>query len=406
MGMFEITLPPAHADVPLLANLAANGIECDQMLSESIRRVSMRPNWNDDELLIELARSGSAIIADLHLMEYADKYSPPRFPISRSPHSPQVWFRLRTLFQLHGTPRRSVEIVTANAYLNRLSRFITSTGDSYGDRPWSADFLAEALTGSPDSPLSSHPRFQQIVNALPSIAHHPSDFELILALDHAGRIRIRPTGHLGDRVQKADSGFYVPTRAILTLQQTYQVFTPDQIAELEDLINRSNTRENDLQSFFERFPHFFRTWDHRAVHPHVYLTREADNDGPLIPDFILTHNDAQKAFLVDLKLPGEKLITRQKNRERFSAAIIEAKAQLSLYRDWFEDRYNREKLKDKVGMAIYRPQLAVVIGRSSEFKDEIDRQKLAASERDIQVVTYDDILKDAKRRQLWLQQDP
>ena len=51
-------------------------------------------------------------------------------------------------------------------------------------------------------------------------------------------------------------------------------------------------------------------------------------------------------------------------------------------------------------MEIYEPDLIAIIGRSSEFRDEFDRQQLAADHKDIVVVTYDDILKYAQRRRI------
>ena len=49
-------------------------------------------------------------------------------------------------------------------------------------------------------------------------------------------------------------------------------------------------------------------------------------------------------------------------------------------------------------MEIYRPQLTVVMGRSSEFADEFDRQRLSTTCPDVEVVTYDDVLTFARRR--------
>jgi hypothetical protein len=89
---------------------------------------------------------------------------------------------------------------------------------------------------------------------------------------------------------------------------------------------------------------------------------------------------------------------RTKNRHRFSSAIEEAQAQLLEYRDWFEDRGNRQLLQQSLGMKIYRPQLGVVIGTSAEFRTAFDRQKLVSRYPNIEVMTYDDILTHAQRR--------
>jgi len=53
-------------------------------------------------------------------------------------------------------------------------------------------------------------------------------------------------------------------------------------------------------------------------------------------------------------------------------------------------------------MEVYEPKLIVVIGRSSEFVDEVDRQRLAADHPDIEVVTYDDLVEYAQRRRMLL----
>ena len=81
---------------------------------------------------------------------------------------------------------------------------------------------------------------------------------------------------------------------------------------------------------------------------------------------------------------------------------MEARAQLQVYRDWFEVAHNRERLKSQVGMEVYRPRLMVVIGRSSAFHDDFDRQQLRNRNTDIEVVTYDDLLDYAYQRRVFL----
>ena len=63
---------------------------------------------------------------------------------------------------------------------------------------------------------------------------------------------------------------------------------------------------------------------------------------------------------------------------------------------------HRRQLKGALGMEVYEPHLAVIIGRSSEFRDDLDRQQLAANYSDIEVVTYDDIVDFAKQRRVLL----
>jgi len=79
-------------------------------------------------------------------------------------------------------------------------------------------------------------------------------------------------------------------------------------------------------------------------------------------------------------------------------AVTEARAQLLEYSNWFEERGNRERLKERLGIEIYRPHLGVVIGSSSEFRDAFDCQKLMATIPDVEIVTYNDIVASAQRR--------
>jgi len=121
-------------------------------------------------------------------------------------------------------------------------------------------------------------------------------------------------------------------------------------------------------------------------------------EGTLLPDFVLTDRQLQRAAVVELKLPRAKVVRRQSNRDRFAAGVMEARAQLLAYRDWFRDSANRRSLKTAVGMEIYEPQLVVVIGAAREFRDEFERQRLSADNPDIEIATYDDILTFARRR--------
>jgi len=246
-------------------------------------------------------------------------------------------------------------------------------------------------------PLDDIGGLKGLLNALRAGISDEEDFQFLLAIE-GGRVVFRVVSILDDYVQEKESRVYVPRRALLThFRDQFGGFTGDEIGELEELINNPRTTERQLQLFFELHSHFFRRWDHREVHPQVYLTQDKH---PLIPDFILTDRETQRSAIIELKLPNPKVIRRQRNRDRFSAAVLEARSQLLSYRDWFRVDANRNRLKASVGMQVYEPHLAVIIGRSSEFQDEYDRQKLAASMADVEVVSYDDILRYARRRRI------
>lgn len=244
--------------------------------------------------------------------------------------------------------------------------------------------------------LLDMPESRRVIEALGQVQPEPDDFQYALCIEK-GEIVFRATSLLADFPIRVSDGSIIGNRGLLThLKERFGVFTPDEIVELEDLLRNPKSIERDFQKFFESHPHFFRRWDYREVYAQAYLAR--DEEGPLIPDFILTNPEIQEATIVELKLPKPKLIRRQQNRDRFADAVMEARAQLLEYRDWFEDKRNREKLIRNVDMEIFRPRLAVVIGRSTDFRCAIDRQKLAARTPDIDVVTYDDVVDCARRR--------
>lgn len=244
--------------------------------------------------------------------------------------------------------------------------------------------------------LEKMPRTRSVISALGQVPEEPDDFQYSLCVEK-GNIVFRAFSVLGDFAVRSPNGTVTGNRGLLIhLKEQLGIFTADEIAELEEMICNPKASEKDFQKYFETHPHFFRRWDHREVYSQVCLTR--NKEGSLIPDFILTNPEIQEATIVELKLPKPKLIRRQENRDRFADAVMEARSQLLEYKDWFEDQRNREKLVGKVNMEIFRPRLAVVIGRSKDFKCAIDRQKLAARTPDIDVVTYDDIVDCARRR--------
>lgn len=102
----------------------------------------------------------------------------------------------------------------------------------------------------------------------------------------------------------------------------------------------------------------------------------------------------------DFGTPRKRIIRHQDNRVHLSDAVMEACAQLLTYRRRFESEDNRKRLKSVIGMEIYQPRLIVIIGRSFEFKDSLERQTLRADNPEIEVVTYDDIMSIAKKRRV------
>jgi hypothetical protein len=213
------------------------------------------------------------------------------------------------------------------------------------------------------------------------------------------RIRFRPYGVFGLHAPGAqrdpDDG---PTARVNVVQQS-GIFADDEIEEFEDLIN-SDARESVFQQFLEKHPHLLTSLGpYLRAHAHVAMTD--DTGSRLIPDFFLERSDRALADICDLKRANVELVRRQKNRNRFSGAIQEAVAQLSHYRDFFEDRENRAKFRQAhPELDAFRPRVIIVVGRRSSFDDDLSRVKLESMLPGyVDLRTYDDILMAARKWQ-------
>src|SRR5262249_18970007 len=165
---------------------------------------------------------------------------------------------------------------------------------------------------------------------------------LLTAID--GQLTLVPGQHSGVfKVAASDvpgSELLIASPFLITdITRTYR---SEEIEEFESLINCSRTSERQLQKFFEAHPKFLLGQEYESIHPQILLERE--HDGPLIPDFLLKPFDHGFCDILDLKLPRDPIIVGQHNRERFSAAIYEAAAQLRRYRDYFEEDHHRTQL--------------------------------------------------------------
>lgn len=390
-------------DEPILSIIKAAGAEPDQRMAAALAAIGDR-TYNDDEIFLALCRQNffGATLLPIHGStrgsdDYLDEESRND---GRGPYGdPGGADVLNLVMNRAMATAKKTGTFGARDFLRVVLEIAIKEGNNYAKRPFTADLLTHIFSHKWSANLSNVPEAKNTLRRLRSFVDGADDFQYFLALD-GNRLVFRIASTLDDFVQEKDSGLWTPRRALLTHLGGIGFFTSDEIGELEKLLNNPLAREAEFQAFFERHPHFLRKWDHREVHPHVYLTRE--EDGPLIPDFILTDREAQHAAIVDLKRAHLKsrLIRRQSNRKRFADAVMEARAQLLEYRDWFDLPDNRRKLASIVGMQIYRPRLMVIIGRASEFQDEIEHQKLRDRASDIEVVTYDDIVRFAKRRMM------
>jgi len=166
--------------------------------------------------------------------------------------------------------------------------------------------------------------------------------------------------------------------------------------ELEALMNDKNTKEEELQDFFERNPEFILNDEYKKAHPKVVL--EKKKDGSLVPDFILEpYNIERLCDVLDLKLPSAKVWILKKNRPRFSQSVFDAIAQLREYSQFFDEEENRMSILNKYGLISYRPKLFVIIGRKGKV-DPLVRRRIEVGFHDVAVFTYDDIIERIRQK--------
>lgn len=170
----------------------------------------------------------------------------------------------------------------------------------------------------------------------------------------------------------------------------------DAIDELEALMNEG-APESAYQAFFEQHQDFITPDDYVRAIPQITLVRA---DGPdLRPDFMLEpHNQRQLADVLELKLPTVPLVVGNSGRERFSAAVSAACAQLREYREYFESHMHRRWFEQQHGpLRAFRPSLWLVIGRRGDL-DPMAFRRLECDLPAVRIRTYDDLVERAKTR--------
>lgn len=136
--------------------------------------------------------------------------------------------------------------------------------------------------------------------------------------------------------------------------------------------------------------------DYVKLHPQLML---AEDGGKILrPDFFLEKMDTGFCDICDLKRSNKDLVRHQKNRMRFRDSVMEAVAQLTTYKNWFDDRMNRASFYDRYKLRGFRPNVVVIIGRKMAFEDDVKRLEMEAQLQSyVKLRTYDDVVSSARR---------
>jgi len=166
------------------------------------------------------------------------------------------------------------------------------------------------------------------------------------------------------------------------------------ISDFERLINKQGLKEkNNLQSYLEANPEFlFFGTRYKKIHPRIVLKREGKTD--LIPDFLLERVTDEYCDILDIKLPDKRVLVGQDERRRFSHDVEDAIAQVSEYREYFDDPRNRENIQKTQQIKILKPNILVLIGDSKNIDIE-DLIRIRDRRKD-GVVTYSELIRQMK----------
>ena len=396
---------------PLLAQLKKHGFEFDQKLTRALEVSASKPQiesedsgFPDSYLTLALYRLNTILSRIVELDEkrfnvFHEYKLAPKCEPSKVIPGERLCMVLNEAMKL-AEANKTIGVghylrAIANISLNYEAESAPGFKNQVLHNTFSIETLMWGLGYNAWTPLSDAPEVRDIFSFIEG-HEQTEDISYLMTIEN-NRIIYRPISTLNPYFIEEKPGFIQPNLALLThFKEQYGSVTLSELMELEDIINNLKVKESDIQKFFEKHPQFFRQFDYRDIFPHVHLTRE--DSSTLIPDFILVNPEAQNATIIDLKLPKAKLVCRKNNRDRFSATVMEARAQLLEYQKWFDEKSNRNLIKERLGMEVYKPNLGIVIGSSSEFRDAFDRQKLKSTISDLNIVTYDDIIMNAQKR--------
>jgi hypothetical protein len=218
---------------------------------------------------------------------------------------------------------------------------------------------------------------------------------LILTIDD-GKFSVRSYSML-DGIVYEDRNIG-PQQLVVQLASPGAFVEASTIVQFEELINWSKVSEEDIHKFLEEHPELLIGADYKQLQSKLILER--GDKGRLIPDFFAELTTSDYCDIIDLKKPNEALMSGGKDRRGLSGAVNVALSQLRTYRDFFDDDRNRREFHSRYGLNVFRPKIAVIIGRSPDPDQMPDLIRARRFFSDAEVVTYDDIIKKARRRVL------
>jgi len=167
--------------------------------------------------------------------------------------------------------------------------------------------------------------------------------------------------------------------------------------ELEEIINDPNTKEEELQKFFESYPELIAGNDYDVVIPQASIIND-DESVNWNADFVMTpKNQFEFAKIVELKLPDVNLLNKPKSgHASFSAKLWKAIMQVRDYGKAFDSKHVRERFKKKYDLEMYKPDLHLIAGRKWDIK-LMNSMKSLLRETPVAIENWDNVLDRLRR---------
>ncbi len=158
------------------------------------------------------------------------------------------------------------------------------------------------------------------------------------------------------------------------------------LTAFERMMKKKSVKEHELEVFLHH--HFWMFGGkYRRAHRETWAGLKGRND------FLL---EKATGFydIVELKRPDDPLFSGAKTI-RMSGELKDAVSQMALYLDYYYKNYLSHK--EQTGMDILYPKGIIVIGRRNESQKNVLEAHKAVFARNIEILTYDDILDEANQ---------
>ena len=213
-------------------------------------------------------------------------------------------------------------------------------------------------------------------------------------------IRIKPNGKI-EVVLKFEDGSWCYADGTKVLPSSICLLTFSRwsniLKELEEIINDPNTKEADLQKFFETYPELIAGDDYDVVLPQAVIVK--DDNSIWKSDFILSpKNQYEFSKVLELKIPQINIVNRpHSGHTTFSAKVWNAIQQVRDYSNAFDSPAVRERFKKEYNIDVFKPDLQLFVGRRWDIK-VMDQVRMLQKQTPVRIEDWDTVLDRLKRQ--------